>query len=255
MAEQAIAYTADGVGSPPLVLVPGWGHGRHVFNPLIEALAPHRRVLALDPPGVGGSRPDRCGADLAAIADAVAPVAEGPSAWVGWSLGGLVALAVARRWPGRVARVVLLAATPRFTAANDWPGTSAAELERFAEGLDDDPAGSVERFLGLQLAPGAGQRRTLAALRRALRHDGLPEASTLRAGLALLRDSDLRGWLSALQYPARVVLGEHDRLVPVSVAPHLGALGARVRVLADAGHAPFVDRSEETAMALLGERD
>ncbi len=255
MAEQSIAYTADGVGAPPVVLMPGWGHGHHVFDPLIEKVVAHRRVLAIDPPGVGGSRPDACGADLAAIADAVAPVADGPSDWVGWSLGGLVALAVAQRWPGRVARVLLLAASPRFTAAHDWPGTNAAELERFADGLDSDAAGTVERFLGLELAPGGGQRRTLAALRRAMRSDGLPEVSTLRAGLALLRDTDLRGWLSALQCPVRVVLGEHDRLVPVPVAAPMRGLGAEVRVVSAAGHAPFVDRPEETALALLGEAD
>jgi pimeloyl-[acyl-carrier protein] methyl ester esterase len=239
--QQPLDYSAAGAGrAAPLVLVPGWGHGRSVFEPILGELAGERRVIAVDPPGAGASRPDRCGADLDALADSVAAVTDVPAAWAGWSLGGLITLMIAWRWPERVSRVILLASSPRFVAEPGWPGIDAELLGAFADAIAADPARGVERFHGLELAPGRGRHRTLAALRASLRQDGVPDMGTLRAGLDLLRQTDLRAWMRALPCRVDVLLGERDPLLPADVAAQQRRLGARVRVLPGLGHAAFV---------------
>jgi len=249
MTEQAIDWHETGTG-PPVVVLPGWGQGPSVIEPLATELARDHRVCVPALPGTGGSRPDVCGADLEAMADALGPSQDAPVRLIGWSLGGLIAMAVAARYPERIARVVLLAATPRFTAAPGWPGMDPAVFDRFADALADEPVATRERFLGLQLAPGAGQREALQRLRRIARAETEPEAAALRAGLTLLRRSDLRARVATLACPVDAILAARDPLVPVAVAPHLRALGMRTRILSDLGHVPFLTAPARVAANL-----
>jgi pimeloyl-ACP methyl ester carboxylesterase len=82
---------------PPVVLVHGNGAHAHWFVPIVPALVPGRRVIALDLRGHGESGwpdvPDygmaQFASDLACIVDALVP---GPFALIGHSMGGRVAL-------------------------------------------------------------------------------------------------------------------------------------------------------------------
>ena len=60
---------------------------------------------------------------------------------VGWSLGGEVALAWARRAPRQVRRLALIATTPCFTSKSGWTcATSPAVLQEFGRSLAADRA-------------------------------------------------------------------------------------------------------------------
>src|SRR5690606_40237197 len=69
------------------------------------------------------------------LEDAVARIADRvPRAiWLGWSLGGLVALHAALDRPAQVRGLAMLCATPRFVAAPDWPHAMPAETLRSEE--------------------------------------------------------------------------------------------------------------------------
>ncbi|HEY0179955.1 MAG TPA: alpha/beta fold hydrolase, partial [Dokdonella sp.] len=75
---------------PDLVLIHGWAMHGGVFAPLVERLAPRFRVHAVDLPGHGRGRGE-ARLDLADAARRIAG-ATPRALWVGWSLGGLVAL-------------------------------------------------------------------------------------------------------------------------------------------------------------------
>lgn len=251
MSAQPIALDESGSG-PPLVAVHGWGFGRRAFDPVAAALAARYRLIRVDLPGCGASRPDRCGADLDSIAAALLDAVPQPAAWLGWSLGGLVALAAARQRPAAVSAVILASATPRFSETADWPGVAPATLAEFARDLERDPARAHERFLGFQLAGSARARPALRALRAASAADGLPEPATLCAGLALLARSDLRGVAGALSCPVAAVLGEADPLVPAALGPALRSQGIVTSVVGGAGHAPFASHPAAFLAALPG---
>jgi pimeloyl-[acyl-carrier protein] methyl ester esterase len=74
-----------------------------------------------------------------------------------------------------------------------------------------------------------------------------PSRKSLRSGLALLREMDLREQAGNLEQPVLLIGGEQDRLVSPRALPRISSLfrDARVEVIADAGHAPFVSQPEK----------
>ena len=245
-----LAVAHSGAGAD-LVLIHGWGMNAAVWREWLPHLEPHWRVHRVDLPGHGAS-PWSGETSLdewcAAVADSVP---EG-ALWLGWSLGGQLALEAARR--GWARAVVAVAANPRFVQAPDWPwAMELGVLDRFAAELRTDLDATVRRFLALQVQGGAAAGATLRRLRRALAQAGVARPEALEAGLELLKTVDLRPALPQIEVPLVWILGGRDRLVPPALAPALARLRPddAVHLLPEAGHAPFL--SHAMAMAALME--
>jgi pimeloyl-ACP methyl ester carboxylesterase len=109
-----IVWEERGAGARPLVLLHGFTGFRHDFATHMEALGEVGRTLAPDLPGHGdsGRHEDASRYTLDALAADVAAwlgeVAEGPVDLLGHSMGGMIALRVARARPARVASLVLM---------------------------------------------------------------------------------------------------------------------------------------------------
>lgn len=236
----------------PLVLLHGWGMGPSVFDVWCRELPGGREVRRPDLARCGSRVDPGVQADpLAALAAIAAAGLDRPAHWVGWSLGGLVALKAALQVPALVRRVTLLASSPRMVAASDWPGIDAAELARFRRELWTDAGATHDRFLTLQVRGGRDARAALRALRRAVSVDGLPPMDVLATGLDLLLRSDLRSDLDALSCPVHAVLGERDALVPAAVAPRLERLCVPTRIVPGAGHVPFISHPGVVTDAIM----
>lgn len=237
----------SGLG-PDLVLLHGWGLHGSVFAALAEQLAPRYRVTLIDLPGHGRSPPPIHDFDLAAVTETIAAAAPPRAIWLGWSLGGMIAAHMALSAPARVDKLILVASSPRFVTAPDWPhAMDPAILAGFARALEQDYRATLERFLSLQVTTGSTEgRETLRGLRAALLQY-TPALPALRAGLEILRGADLRPQLAALSRPTQLILGGRDMLVPVSVGAALRqrAPAIQIDVLSDAGHAPFLSHPQE----------
>ena len=233
---------------PDIVLLHGWGLHGGVFAALAEHMAAHYRVTLIDLPGHGHSASFPQSLDLAALAEIVAAAAPPRAAWLGWSLGGMIAAQLALTAPARVAKLILVNSSPRFITGDDWPcAMDPAVIAGFAQALHEDYRGTLERFIALQIAPGAEGRETLRRLREMLLRFPAPAPQALNDGLAILRSADLRGRLPALRCPALVILGKRDRLVPAAVGPAIKTLlpEARIELIAGAGHVPFISHQPE----------
>jgi pimeloyl-[acyl-carrier protein] methyl ester esterase len=125
-------------------------------------------------------------------------------------------------------------------------------LETFAGELEADFEHTLNRFLSLQVQGSRDAGDVLRQLRAAIRRCGQPQPLALRAGLAILRDSDLRSACADVTCPALVLAGERDTLVPASAAAATAALlpQARAQIITGAGHAPFLSAPEEVAAAI-----
>lgn len=236
---------------PDLVLLHGWGLHAGIWDPVVEALSRRFRLHLYDLPGHGLSAPvDHFTVDevCAALARSVPERAH----WLGWSLGGMLAMAFAARHPQRVTRLALVASNPKFVASADWPHAMAPEvLAGFAQALGADYAATLNRFLGL-VARGAPDSGVLRTLRRALQSTPAPTAGALRAGLEILRCADLRAPAGALQMPVLWLAGARDTLVPVAALRALVEASPRQRLceFAQAGHAPFISHPDAFIAAL-----
>ena len=241
-------YERAGHG-PDIVLVHGWGLHAGIWSELAQDLSRRHRVTAVDLPGHGRSRGTPADTFTPeSLAKEIEKILPGPAVWLGWSLGGLVALAAARHMPQAVAKLVLVGATPKFVQAPDWDCALVPEiLDGFAQEIETDTRAALTRFLSLQLGDGEAERVTLRHLRAELFRHGEPELTALRAGLRLLKETDLRGALSGIEAPTLVLHGGRDRLAPPDAARRLAASvrQARLVLFETAGHAPFLSHAAQ----------
>ncbi len=227
----------------PLVLLHGWGMNAAIWTGPREHLAPKWDLVTPELPG-HGEAPWQGESDLAAWAEAVLAAAPAPALWVGWSLGGLVALEAARRHPGRVRGLLLVASSPCFVQRPDWPAAMApAVLEAFGRDLAADLTGTLARFLALQFQGVADGRTLIREAQAQLAARPAPRPQALAVGLDLLRHSDLRPTLEEIGVPVSWLLGGRDRLVPPALADALPK-EHRVRLIPQAGHAPFLSHPQ-----------
>jgi pimeloyl-[acyl-carrier protein] methyl ester esterase len=247
-------FTQTSGEGPDLVLVHGWGLHAGIWDPLVPLLEPSFRVTRVDLPGHGRST-WQGEADLDRVTDAVLAVAPAAAAWLGWSLGGLVAAQAALVAPERVRQLVLLASTPSFVRRPGWqPAMLPVLLDTFAADLEEDYSGTLNRFLSLQVRGSEDGGAVLRTLRAKLLEHGAPAARALRAYLGVLRDTDLRVRITAIHCPVLLLMGERDTLVPAAAGRQAAKMipGAQLQVIAGAGHAPFLVHPRAVATTLQG---
>ena len=237
---------------PVLALVHGWGMNARVFDTLAERLADEFEVRALDLPGHGGrdalphNTPRSWAHDLA-------QQLPHDTTLLGWSLGGQVAMRAALDHPRKIARLILLASTPKFVMAEDWDrGMAIADLRAFGEALLTDPQATLLRFLSLQTRGMPDPKTCLQQLRQTLLAAPVARAEALASGLAMLYDTDLRTELPQLRQPTLVLHGALDTLTPPAAGAWLAAALPDVRHVefARAAHAPHLSHGDEVAEAI-----
>lgn len=243
----------------PLILLHGWGLGSTVWSGLRDALPPEHLTVAPELPGHGDAPPARS-ADIESWSDALLPALPERFALCGWSLGGLIALDLARRYPERIARIILIGASPCFvsrTGIDDeaWPhGLAADTVAGFIDSFASDPAATQRRFVALQSIGDARRRAVAAGLNAALADTGAPRAEALAAGLELLARTDLRSAVREIRRPVHLLHGAGDALMPHAAAQWLATQlpDANLTTFDDCGHAPFLSRPADCAALITG---
>ncbi len=254
----SLQVTRTGQG-PDLVLLHGWGMHSGIWHGVIDALEPHYRLHRVDLPGHGQSQHADSEFDLAQLADeiwqSVSPQLSGPACWLGWSLGGLAAMQIALQRPEQVRALILVASTPRFSQADDWPHAMPPDLlESFAAQLREDYRATLQRFLALQVKGSESAHEALRTLRQRVLETAEVNVTALQSGLTILQEADLRKQLSLIrQLPLLLVMGEQDMLVPPAVAGVLSETfdDSQAVIIEGAGHAPFVSHPQTFAQQVM----
>lgn len=267
----------------PLVLLHGWGASPAVWQPLIEVLntrCPELEVINLSWPGYGGEPALAQADNLNELAEIMLPKLPLDAHWLGWSLGGNLALWLAefltQQSPlnkpstenratqnhaaqSHTGQLIMLGSNASFAQREHWSEALSAEvLEQFRQGFDQAPEKTLKRFHGLQMQ-GESDLRGCKKAFTALVGKAMPaDNATLAAGLKWLAELDLTGLnltkqdlterTKSQQSRLHWLLGEHDPLVPVAVAEQLPG---QVEVLSDCGHLPMLTQTEVLAEHLL----
>ncbi|MFC0339076.1 pimeloyl-[acyl-carrier protein] methyl ester esterase [Kushneria avicenniae] len=219
-------------GKTGLVLLPGWVLGPRPLVPLSRAIERCDSTIEVHRTVYPRWQHHRLEAWLE-ILDETLP----DNVWLGgWSMGGMLAAALAERRGARTPGLITMGASARavFPAqmASDMAGP-VAWPSLLAQGRHD------VWHLG---------RRLLAALP----NNGVRQSA---AEFLLLMGMDLCRTLSRLEMPQLHLFGEQDMLIPPAarrrVSECLPATG-QIQLMTGAGHGFVIDQAEETARVITG---
>ena len=237
-----------------LALLHGFTQTGRSWEPLLPALEEHFEVVTPDLPGHGSRSEVR--ADLWEAAHLVAEEG-GHAIYLGYSLGGRVALHLALSRPEVVERLVLVSTTAGIEAPAER-AARRAEDEELARSLEEEGLDAfLERWLAQPLLAGLPPDAAGLDARRQNRPEALAAALRLMGTGA---QEPLWRRLGELAMPVLVVAGERDDKF-ADLALHLGGwIGptAGLALVPDAGHACHLEQPAaflELVLPFLTEHD
>jgi len=257
-----LRYAVEEAGAgEPLVLLHGFTGRAANWRPLLTRLAEQWRVIAIDLPGHGDSDAPAAvarykmryvAADLAALLtrrDAA------PAHWLGYSMGGRLALYTAVTHPGVVRSLILESATAGLPNAAERQARRAADEALAARIERDGIAAFVAEWERQPLFAGVARlpNEARAALHdQRLANSPLGLANSLR-GMGTGVQPPLWSRLATMAAPTLLIAGELDAKF-VALNERLAATipGARLRLMADAGHTVHLEQPEAFVAEVIG---
>jgi len=249
---RTVAYDDAGSGLP-LVVLHAFPLCREMWTPQVDALRDNFRVLAPDLPGFGGSSGFAGAPSMDGMADAVAEFLDAldlrePVALGGLSMGGYVAFAFARKYPGRL-RALILA----DTRAEPDDETGKANRDRMIAFAREHTAADVIEQMMPKMVSGETQSQRPAVVAEVRRLAGMQSVDGIIAALKAMRDRpDAGPGLGQIAVPTLVIAGAEDTFAPPTMTQSLAARirGARVVILPGAGHLSNLEKPAEFTAAV-----
>ncbi len=240
-------YRIDGAGRDVLVLH-GWGANIEAVTPIIDALAPVARVLAVDLPGFGQSAPPSTTWGMADYANWVLALLdefgfERPSI-VGHSFGGKTAIQLASSHPERVRRLLLIDA-------------SGIRPHRGPDYYAKVYSAKFVKHTAPLLGPLG--RRMRAQIAKRVASSDYASAGALRPTFVRIVNEHLESLLPQITAPTLLIWGENDTATPLGDGRLMEQLipDSALIVLAGAGHFSYLDdpgRFAAIATNFIGEQ-
>jgi 3-oxoadipate enol-lactonase len=241
-----LAYDSAGSGQT-LLLLHGYPLSRRLWQPQLEYLTEAARLIAPDQRGHGDSDApegpytmDQLADDAIALLDSLGLTQ--PAVVAGLSMGGYVALALARRYPSRVAGLILAATK----AGADSPEAQANREKAAALAREKGVEAVVDTVLPKMFAPSTytGNPALVAEWR------GIMAATPLNGvvgDLLGMKDRpDSTPLLPQITKPVLVIHGQDDQLIPPreAEATHAGLPNAKLVLVPNAGHLLNLEQPE-----------
>lgn len=236
-----------GQGSTTLVLSHGFGSNQQMWHYMLRLFAGRYRIVTFDLVGSGGADAaayDRAkystlhgyAADLLDIMDAFC---DGPSVYVGHSVGAMIGLLAGIRRPERFAAQVMVGPSPRYIDDGAYTGGFApADIEDLLDAM----AGN---YLGWSssMAPslmGAVHGAALGGELADAFSSSDPDIARHFAAVTFL--SDHRADLPLSTTPTLILQSTEDPVVPMAVGEYLHThiAGSELAVIANVGHYPHM---------------
>ncbi len=246
---------------PAVVVLHGFTGSVATWDAFAAAASRDFTVVRVDLLGHGASdapespdcyRMERCIEDLAGVLDRLGLARV---AWLGYSMGGRVALSAAVGLPDRTAGLVAESASPGLASEEERLGRVEQD-EKLACMIEE---AGIEAFVAYwERLPLFASQASLPAVTRErlraqrLRNRPLGLANSLR-GMGTGAQPHLNELLPALGVPALFIAGEEDaKFVALARQMHRQVPGSRLWVISGAGHAAHLERPDEFNGAVLG---
>ncbi|HEY7231330.1 MAG TPA: alpha/beta fold hydrolase [Pseudolabrys sp.] len=240
-------YEIGGDG-PRVALLHPVGLDLTFLAPVADILREEFTVLTLDQRGHGGSRAMTRAHSLEDYADdlhaLLCELEFAPAAIIGFSFGGMVAQALAIKYPRAVSALVICACTATQTTESRATAQARGNDAR-RNGMADVLEATLDRWFTASFRA-AGKDRSA---RERLLSDN-PEGWA--AAWYAMGNVDTLPRLSTITVPTLCIAGERDKSSPPSIVQRIADAipGARFAVIAGAPHMLFIEHPEETARTI-----
>ncbi len=244
-------YEEQGIGCP-VVLVHGWCMSSAVWKYQFAGISGDLRIMAPDLRGHGRSRGSAGHMSFDGFANDLIDMFDclelSKVILVGWSMGAQIALHASTELSDRLAGLVLVSATPRFTASDDFPfGLQGSEADGMRLKVQRNSQRALEGFFSRIFAEGELEGHHLASeIKQLLSEMPSPDSTALLDALETLTRADMRHVLASIAIPTLILNGTHDRICLPQASTYLRKHipGAEQTVIPGCGHAPFLTQSK-----------
>jgi 3-oxoadipate enol-lactonase len=248
-------FVLDEGDGEPVLFIPGLGYATWCWQRQIGPLSRVARVLAIDNRGAGRSGKPPGPYSIHQMAeDAFAALTQRgalPAHIVGASMGGYIAMTLAKNHPDAVRSLVLIATTIGGPGSRDVPEETLRAWQRAAH---TDPARFARATMPLSFAPGwvedhPAEFEELLADRLSVPTPIDTWQAQFIACAVFLRE----GLGTPVRHRAVIVHGTADRVVPYENAEHLAraAPQASLVTLEGAGHLCWIERATDVNNVIM----
>lgn len=244
---QTQLYIEQNGSGPALLLIHGYPLNREMWRPQISTLSASFNVIAPDLRGHGDSDPSPGPYTMNMLADDCADMLrvfgiEEPVIVCGLSMGGYVAFAFQRKFPSKVAGLILAATR----AGADSPEAQVNRDKAAALAVEKSINVVIEGMLPLILSPKTYEKRPqlVNKVENIMGQTSLEGIVGALMGMKLRPDSTPD--LGQIDIPTLILHGADDQIIPLSESEtmHASIPNSQLEIIPDAGHLPNLEQPQ-----------
>ena len=175
---------------------------------------------------------------------------EGKVDLVGWSMGGMLTLELAAKYPDKISRLMLIGSTAKFLQGKEYiHGVPLGNLQWLRRSVRKNTTQAQEDFYQQMFADGE-----LTQLAKFPNKAMVESKEALLAGLSYLEKTDLRNILPQIKIPVHILHGKDDAICPVGAAVYMKEYlpDCKLTVFEGCGHIPFFTQADECRSIMRG---
>lgn len=246
-------------GRPTLVFGNGFGCDQDVWRSVAPHFAASHRIVLFDHAGIGKAQLSATNgakyASLQGYADDLLEVCDAVDAHdavlIGHSVGAIIGMLAAIRWPAAFRQIVMVAPSPCYLNDGSYlGGFERQDLDTLLEAMDAD-----YRHWAHQIAPLIVGNPDRPELARELESGfNRLDPATARRFARLSYRCDVRAELPLLSTPTAVLQCTHDNMVPEVVGEYMreSIPDCELIQLEATGHCPHMSAPQELTRVLRG---
>ena len=229
-----------------ILLFTGWGATCDVWSSIIPALSKRYQVNCHKPSWVCENEMHSSIRHFDQYIDELASQLKHEKYIIAWSMGGLLAIALAKRYPQLVKKICFISSTANFVSQHDeYAGIDFDWFQSFCAQYQAQPVRTLKKFLTLQIKNDVHAKQTLIELKKACPFDQYDLVECGHA-LQLLLTLNFKSDLPDLKCSVCYIHGRQDAVVNTQAVQHCAALSkSSLHCLDHAGHVPQLSHAQE----------
>ncbi len=242
----SMAYM-DSCDRVPLLLIHGFPFSSSMWEPQVEDVGELARIIAPDLRGFGRTDATPAPYSVGMLAEDCANLLmylgiEGPVVVGGLSMGGYIALEFYRRYPERVAGLILAATRAGADSAEGKAGRDKAAANARSQGAAAIAQGMLPKLLAPQ---NYDDQPDVVEFVQEMMESASVEG-IVGALMAMKERPDSTPDLAEIDVPTLIIHGANDQLIPLAEAKamHQAIPEAELVIVPDAGHLPNLEQPD-----------